>query len=56
MRPRRRRTWDEQDAFTGWRKYLFWQRGERRRIKRMSHRYDRRVSAQNEIKNQLEDR
>jgi hypothetical protein len=27
-------TWDEYDAFTRWRKVLYWQRGELRKIKR----------------------
>ena len=34
--------WDEQDAYTGWRRYLFWQRGELRRIKRRTAKRDRR--------------
>ncbi len=34
--------WDEEDAFTGWRHFLKWQRGERQRIKRMANRRDRR--------------
>ena len=54
MRPKRKRTWDEQDAFTGWRRRLYWQPGEIRRIKERSHRYDRRVSAKSEINEQTQ--
>ena len=32
-------SWDEQDAFTGWRRVLSWQKGELKKIKR---RYSRR--------------
>lgn len=32
---------DEQDAFTGWRKYLRWKRGELRKIKRRASKRDR---------------
>lgn len=42
LMPRPVRGWDEQDAFTGWRRYLFWQRGELRRIKARANRRDRR--------------
>ncbi|GJF06692.1 hypothetical protein [Pseudonocardia sp. D17] len=38
------RGWDEQDAFTGWRRVLFWQRGELRRTKARANRRDRRRS------------
>jgi hypothetical protein len=34
--------WEQQDAFTGWRKVMFWQRGELRRIKRRAAKRDRR--------------
>lgn len=34
--------WDEQDAFTGWRRVLSWQRGELRKIKRRYHHKERR--------------
>ena len=35
------RTADEQDAFTGWRKYLHWRAGELRRIKRAASKRER---------------
>lgn len=35
---------DEQDAFTGWRKVLYWQRGELRRIKRRAGKRERRAA------------
>jgi hypothetical protein len=45
--------WDEQDAYTRWRKMLFWQRGELRKIKRRTHKRERRQSKQ-EAKEHLE--
>jgi hypothetical protein len=36
-------TGEEQDAFTGWRKVLFWQRGELKRAKRRYHKKERRL-------------
>jgi hypothetical protein len=35
-------TADEQDAFTPWRKVMFWQRGELRKIKRRAAKRERR--------------
>jgi hypothetical protein len=43
--------WEEQDAFTGWRKVMFWQRGELKRAKRRYHKKERR-SGQREIREQ----
>lgn len=34
--------WEEQDAYSGWRRVLFWQRHERKRIKRRTHQRERR--------------
>lgn len=42
---RRRRTganWEEHDAYTNWRRMLFWQRGETKGVKRRTHRRERR--------------
>jgi hypothetical protein len=33
---------EEEDAFTGWRRMLFWQRGELARVKRRYHKKERR--------------
>ena len=41
--------WDEQDAYTGWRKVMFWQRGELKKIKRRTHKRERR-EGKNEIR------
>lgn len=38
------RTWEEQDAFTGWRRRLFWQRGELKRAKRRHSHRERRTA------------
>lgn len=35
---------DEQDAFTGWRHVMFWQRGELRKIKRRASKRERRTA------------
>jgi hypothetical protein len=35
---------DEQDAFTGWRHVMFWQRGELRKIKRRASKRERRAA------------
>jgi hypothetical protein len=37
-------SWEQQDAFTGWRRVMFWQRGELRRIKRRASKQERRRS------------
>lgn len=42
MSRRRVVTTDEQDLYTGWRHVLFWQRGERKKIKKRTHRRERR--------------
>lgn len=49
MRSEHKTTADEWDAFTKWRTVLFWQPGERKRLKRRSHQMDRR-KAKREIK------
>lgn len=41
--------WDEQDAYTGWRKVMFWQKGELKKIKRRTHKRERR-EGKNEIR------
>ena len=35
---------DEQDAFTGWRKYMHWKPGEVKRIKRRANKRDRQAA------------
>jgi hypothetical protein len=40
--PRRIITGAEQDAYTGWRRVLFWQSGELKRTKRRTHKRERR--------------
>lgn len=35
-------SWEQQDAFSGWRRVMFWQRGELRKIKRRESRLQRR--------------
>lgn len=41
MMARRIKTADEQDAFTGWRRYLHWRPGEIKAIKRRAHKRER---------------
>jgi len=41
--------WREQDAFTGWRKYLYWKPGELKDIKKGFNRRSRRA-ARNKIR------
>lgn len=41
------KAWEEYDAFTKWRKYLYWQPGELKRIKRRAAKRERREA--NEI-------
>lgn len=48
------RGWEQQDAFTGWRRYMFWQRGELRKIKRRASKRERRQKRL-EINEQRED-
>lgn len=36
---------EEQDAFTGWRRYLRWKPGQLRKVKRRSNKRDRRAGA-----------
>ena len=40
--PRRIRGWDEQDAYTGWRQVMPWQSGELKKVKRRTHKKERR--------------
>ena len=42
MTPRKMATWEERDVHTGWRKVLFWQRGELRAAKQRTNRRERR--------------
>lgn len=44
-------SWEEQDAYTWWRKVYFWQRGELKKIKRRTHKRERR-EAHKQIKEQ----
>lgn len=37
------RGWEEQDAYTRWRRYLGWQRHERMKVKRRTHKRERRA-------------
>jgi hypothetical protein len=46
-------TGEGQDAFTGWRKYLLWQPGELRRVKRRNAKCERR-QAKAEIRRERE--
>jgi hypothetical protein len=39
-------SYEEQDAFSGWRKVLFWQPGELRKAKRRYHKKERRQARQ----------
>jgi hypothetical protein len=36
------KSWEEQDAYTGWRRVLNWHPGERKAIKRRTHQRERR--------------
>lgn len=36
------KTWHEQDLYTSWRHLLHWQRGERKWVKRFTHKSERR--------------
>lgn len=42
MSRRRIITSEEEDAYTGWRKVMIWQRGELAKIKRRTHKRERR--------------
>lgn len=44
-------SWDQEDAFTGWRRVLHWQKGELRKIKRREAKLERRRGRE-EIKEQ----
>lgn len=46
MRSEHVMSFDERDAFTGWRKFLHWRPGQRKAVKARSHRRDRRVARQ----------
>lgn len=48
MRSEHKMSADEIDAFTGWRKVLFWRPGQRKAVKARSHRRDRRTWKQAE--------
>lgn len=37
------RDWAEEDLYSSWRHCLSWQRGERRKIKRFTHKRERRL-------------
>lgn len=47
--PRKIANWEEEDAYTGWRKLLFWHRGELMHVKRRTHKRERR-EGKNEIR------
>ena len=47
------RSWDENDAYTGWRRYLHWRPGQVKAIKRRTHRRERRERRQ-QIAEQLD--
>jgi len=47
-------TTEEQDAHTGWRHVMFWQRGELRKVKRRSSKRERR-QGRAEIRTQRDD-
>jgi len=38
--------WDEQDAYTGWRRVMIWRPGEIKKIKQRTHRRERREAKQ----------
>jgi len=42
-------TWDEQDAYTRWRKVMNWHPGERKGIKRRTHQRERREARAGEV-------
>jgi hypothetical protein len=50
------KTWDEQDAYTGWRKYLIYlgRAGAVKKVKKRTHRRERREGKM-EIRDQLDD-
>lgn len=52
--PRRIEGWDEQDAYTGWRRMLFWQTGELKKTKRRTHKKERREAKSHIIKESQE--
>lgn len=52
MSSRRVTTWEEQDAYTGWRRYLHWRPGQIAVIKRRTHKRERR-EAQARIETEL---
>lgn len=53
MRRRIDHSWDENDAYTAWRRLLHWRPGQIKAIKRRTHRRERRERAQ-DIHEQLE--
>jgi hypothetical protein len=52
--PRRAINGDEQDAYTSWRRVMFWQSGELKRIKRRTHKRERREAKSHIIKESRE--
>ena len=56
MRKRIIKTGDEQDVYTGWRKYLYWtaRPGAVKKVKRRTHKRERREASQ-WIKEELDD-
>ena len=52
--PRNIKGWDEQDAYTGWRRMLFWQTGELKKTKRRTHKRERREARNHIIKESRE--
>jgi hypothetical protein len=48
------RSFEEQDAFAGWRRVLIWQRGELKRAKRRANKRERREARQ-QVSEQLRD-
>lgn len=54
---RRIRTWAEQDAYSPWRKVLCWTQraGARKGVKKMTHRWERRVQARKDIEERMDE-
>jgi len=53
MRRRVEHSWDENDAYTRWRRFLHWRPGQIKAIKRRTHRRERRERHE-DIREQLE--
>ena len=43
-------SWDEEDAYTKWRKYYIWKPGVLKKIKRVTHKRERRGAVERELK------